>query len=1073
MKKNRIQLKLNAFSICFFHKIGRVMKISIFLFLLGIFMIFSSSSYSRTTKLSKDIAENLLVQQEVSVKGTVTDAKGKGLPGVTIVVKGTVLGTATDKDGNYSLKVPADAKILVFSFVGMKTQEIEMNGRTVINVIMQPEAIGLEEVVAIGYGVQRKSDLTGAVTRINAEKLDKEATSNMTTMLRGAIPGLSVNLTRSAKGLSSPGDMMVRGQTSLRASESDTKAANAPLIVIDGMIYYGDLADINPQDIETFDVLKDGSSAAIYGARASNGVIIITTKKGKKGKPVINISTSTGLAVISPAHIERMNGAQHIAFRIAGFEENERKQITIGPGYYNNYNNLPAGVTLDQWKAYDGSTAATDLDNVWLSRIGFAPIEIANYEAGRTTDFKQYEYQTGLTQDYNISLSGSSDKISYYWSLGNTNNEGIRYNESFKNIRSRINLEANVTDWLKVGLNTQMAFRDESPIYSGTSSYLTPYSSMFEEDGKTINPTPSGYINALNIWMNLVYQTRFRKYNTLLSKIYGTLTLPFGFSFTSQFIPRFNWNREYDSYSSKHLVWALQGGMASRQNTIVFGWQVNNILHWNKTFGIHSFHVTMVQNAEKHQYWEDYMYRRQFQPSDVLGYHRMQAGTEDIEISSNDEYSTGDALLARLNYVLMSRYDLTASFRRDGYSAFGQEHPTADFGSVAAGWIISQENFYHIPWMNLLKLRFSYGTNGNRGVGIYDALSNLNTGKYVLYEGGTPYYVSQLYTSRMANPALKWERTASYNVGLDFSTFHDRLSGNIEGYFMITKDLLIPRQLPDITGFASVFSNMGQVNNKGVEFTLNSKNIDAEDFQWETNFSMSYNKNKIVHLFGDYVTDSLGNKKEVDDIDNGWFIGHAVDQIWDYKILGVWQEPEKDEAAKYSREPGDFKLWDRNGDGIYTNADKIFQGYRRPKFRLTLRNNFKYKNWELSVKMYSYLGYFSMNNHKRNNDTFYDRGTSYNVPYWTPSNPINDWARIESYETGFNVWENNSFVRLDNVALSYSIPKKLLNKVKIINCTVSLVAQNPLVWSPHWTWMDPEIHDYTPSYYSFKLNVTL
>jgi len=1009
-----------------------------------------------------------------TVTGTVT-SDNSPLPGVTVLVKGTTVGTVTNVDGVYTLSVPNNASTLVFSFIGMKSKEVEIGNQSTINVTLEPDVIGLEEVVAIGYGTAKKKDLTGAVSQIDAEKMEKEATSNMTSMLRGTLPGLSVNFSTSAKGLSSASDMLVRGETSLRSDGNDQKNANAPLIVVDGMIYYGDLSDINPVDIESFDVLKDASSAAIYGSRAANGVIIITTKKGKKGKPVISITTSLGVATLSHARREPMGPQDFIKWRIAGFESNERHQNDRGPGYYDSYNNLPDGVTLDEWKAYDGSTAATDLDAVWLNRIGFSDVEIANYKAGKTIDWMDYQYQTGITQDYNFSLSGRTDAVSYYWSLGYTDNEGIRYNEEFNTIRSRINLEAKVTDFLTVGTNTNFSVRDESPILASNNLVRnTPYSSFYEEDGKTIMYAPTGNTsNSRHPWLDMVYRTRYRKYNTLYSKVYAKLTLPYGISFTSEYIPRFNWNRDYNSYSSQHPDWGKEGGRASRQNTTIFEWQINNILKWNKSFNDHNFDFTFVQNAEQYQYWRDYMYRRQFQPSDILGYHRMQAGTEDIEISSNDEISTGDALLARLNYTYKSKYNLTGSFRRDGYSAFGQLHPRANFGSLAAGWTISEEDFFNTDLLDLLKLRVSYGTNGNRGVGRYDALSNLNTGKFVLIINGVPQYVSQLYTSRMANENLKWERTSSFNAGIDFSTLQGRIRGNIDAYYMKTTDLLIPRQLPNITGFTSVFSNMGQVDNKGIEFAVTSRNIDHQDFSWVTNFSFAYNKNEIVHLFGDTTTDENGNVKEVDDIGNQWFIGHAQDEIWDYKVLGIWQESEAEEAHKYSRDPGDFKLQDVNGDGYYTNEDKVFQGYRSPKFRLTLRNDLNYKNWDLSVKMYSYLGYFSSNNHKKNNDVFYDRGQSFDAPYWTPENPSNEWARVESYESGFSVWENNSFVRLDNVALTYNVPKDVLSKVKIIDCRLSLVAQNPLVWSPNWTWMDPESHTFTPTYYSLKLNLTL
>jgi len=1016
---------------------------------------------------------NLIAQKVVT--GKVTDEDLNPLAGVSVIVQGTTLGTLTDADGTFSLSIPANARTLSLSFIGMKSHDLDIGDRTSFDVVMSVDVGLLEEVIVIGYGTTKKKDLTGAVTRLDAEDLQTEATSNITSMLRGSIPGLAVALTTDPKGISSPSSMLIRGETTLAGTTAEDRGrANAPLIVLDGMIYYGDLADINPADIESFDILKDASSAAIYGARATNGVILISTKKGKRGKPVININTSTGFAYSSPSNIEMMNGEQFIERRFHGFEQNERRQITIGPGYYNNYDELPDGVTLQEWKDYDGSGLSDDLDGIWLNRIGFAPIEVANYKDGRETDFAQYTWQTGLTQDYTASVSGSSETVSYYVSLGYTNNEGIQYNDSFDTYRARLNLEAIITDFLKFGTNTQMAFRDESPIAIDNNLYNTPYSSMYEEDGVTLLFAPSGYINAPNFWLEMVYHERFIKYNTFNSKVYATITFPYGITFTSEFIPRFNWNRNYQHWSSGHLNWALQGGIASRQNTTIFEWQVNNMLKWNRTIGVHNFDVTLVQNAEKYQYWRDEMERQQFLPSDVLGYHRMQAGSEDLEISSNDEVSTADALLGRLNYTLMSKYNITTSVRRDGYSAFGQANPRATFWSVAGGWTLSEENFFNAEWIDQLKLRISYGTNGNRGVGTYDALANLNTGKFVFITGGSAGYVSRLYTNRMANENLKWERTTALNAGLDFSIFKGRFRGNIELYTMQTKDLLIPRQLPNITGFSSVYSNLGQVDNKGFEISLNSVNISQLDFGWTSDFSLTFNRNKIIHLYGDYALDpETGKMVEMDDITNEWFIGHAIDEIWDYRTLGIWQTNEAAEADAYSRDPGDYKIEDINGDGYYTDADKVFQGYTRPPFRLTLRNDFQYKNFELSIKMYSYLGHKRANNHLRNNDAFYDRSTFYNVPYWTEDNPGNKWARIDSYETGFDVWENNSFVRIDNISLSYNIPVSFLSRFKIVGCRLSVVSDNPYVWAPGWSWMDPENDSYTPSYISFKINLTL
>ncbi len=1026
------------------------------------------------------------------VTGKVTDASGAPLPGVTVFIKGTATGTVSNIDGDFTLSVPNDAKSLMLSFIGMKTQEIEIGTQATINVKMEADVIGLEEVVAIGYGTVKKKDLTGAISQINAEKLEKEATANISDMLRGAIPGLNVNFSQTAKGVSSSEEMLIRGQTSLRADQGQENRANAPLIVVDGMIYYGSLTDINPSDIETFDILKDASSAAIYGSRASNGVVIITTKKGKKGKAVINVSANVGITTPSHMSLDLLNEDEFIAWRQAGYERKERHQINKGPGYYDKYDQLPQGVTVDQWKAYSGSSAATDLDAVWLTRLGFSPIEVTNYKNGTTRDWTNDILQTGLQQDYNMSISGANEGASYYFSLGYTDNEGIVYNERFKTIRSRFNLDVKVTDWLKVGTNTQFAIRDESQQkvnlggYGGSWGGVNPYASYYETDGVTITFAPTGNVSASRHPHRYInYRDNLQKYNSINSKLYATITMPYGFSFTSEFITRFNWNQEYWHNSSKDFEWSAFGGEAKRDNTQIVEWQVNNMLKWTKEIGDHSFDALLMQNAEKYQYWFTRVQRRKFLPNDVLGYHRMQAATEDVDLTSNDEVSTGASYLGRMNYVYKGRYLMTASWRRDGYSAFGQANPWADFGSVALGWTMSEENWFNVDALDMFKLRASYGTNGNRGVGIYDALSNLNTGKYVFVSptAGSDYYVSQLYASRMENKELRWERTSAFNGGIDFSTLKGRIRGTIDGYHMVTKNLIMPRQLPNVTGYASVYDNLGQINNDGFELTLNTINVQKKDLTWNTGFSVSYNKNKIVHLFYDYKEDANGNLVEVNDIANGWFIGEDINAVWDYELDGIWQADEEAAAKVYSRFPGDFKQVDQptnmgtdgslTPDGLYTDADKKIQGTTVAPWRATFRSDLAWKNWELGIKMYSLMGHLKVNNHRKSSDVFYDRGAQLNVPYWTPENPINDWAGIESYASGFNVWDKASFIRVDNISLSYNLPKSVLDRVKVVNAKLTLVAQNPFCFAPNWGWMDPEISNFAPTNVSMKLNVTL
>lgn len=407
---------------------------------------------------------------------------------------------------------------------------------------------------------------------------------------------------------------------------------------------------------------------------------------------------------------------------------------------------------------------------------------------------------------------------------------------------------------------------------------------------------------------------------------------------------------------------------------------------------------------------------------------------------------------------------LTASVRRDGFSAFGQENPRALFPAVAGGWVFTSEKFMESasPWLSYGKLRLSWGENGNRSIGRYEAMSDMTSGAHpYIDQSGNIYISSQLYVNRMSNRGLKWERSSSFNLGLDFALFNDRLSGSFEGYLSKTNDLLVDRALPEIVGFDKVAANLGQMGNKGMELTLNANIIQRENFGWNSSFNFSFNRRKINKLYGDMVEvkDAEGNiigMKEADDIKNRWFIGQDPDRIWDYKLLGVWQVEEAEEAAKYGLQPGDFKYWDKNEDGVMTDDDKEFQGYRSPRFNWTWRNEFTFwKNLSLSFMMYSYWGHYDSFNRAANVSNFPDRCTDYVQPYWTPENRINDYARIGSKNTGTNYLQR-SFIRLENITVSYNVPKTFLKKLFVENMRISASIHNVAVFAPHWNYWDPE-----------------
>lgn len=1022
----------------------------------------------RVIILYKDEPSGSRILQQTSVSGKVTDSSGRPLPGVTIVLKGTTQGTITDADGKYSLSdIPANS-VLVFSFVGMRKQEIEVGSRSTIAVTMEEETIGLEEVVAIGYGTIQKKDLTGAVSQIKSEDFMAENPNDVTDLLRGNVTGLNIGYSTTPKGVS---EMEIRGKTTLNAN-------SAPLVVVDGIIYNGDLSDVNPGDIERVDVLKDASSAAVFGARATNGVVIITTKRGGAAKPTINFNANIGLSTMA---VDRpvYSPSGYTAWR---HDLMESMYPNMPEYYYSDPGTLPSSISLDTWKGYDGSTG--DETTIWLNRLSLQPIEIENYKKGKSVNWYDMIFQAGLRQDYNISLSGKKDELSYYWSIGYTNNEGIIYNDSFNTIRSRLNVEGKVNDYITIGVNSQFANRDESavPAYWQQAEYCSPWGSEYDDEG---NLRPEGPMDdsfaATHPYKNLWFTDQSKIYNTLLASIYANVKLPFGFTYELKFNNRFEWYQYFQHKSAKAPGWEATGGEAFREHQKIYEWQIDNIIRWNKTIhDIHKFDLTLLANAEKYRSWYDLMENSNFDPNDELGYHDLEAGVNPV-ISTNDEYSTGDAYMARLLYSLKSRYLLTLSIRRDGYSAFGLNNPRATFPSAAFAWVLSDENFLKVPWIDYAKLRLSWGSNGNREIGRYSALSDISSEKYLLADqNGNSFPVSSLYINNMGNKDLKWERTTAYNVGLDFGILKNKIEGTVEGYFMTTTDLLVQRSLPEISGYAYVWDNLGKVQNKGLEVSLQSRNISSKQFSWNTDLNFSFNRNKIVHLYGDMedVTDEYGTvigQKESDDIANKWFIGHAIDEVWGMKQIGVWQSNETEEAAKYGVRPGDFKVLDVNGDGFYTNEDRVFQGYTTPRFRWTLRNSFTiFHDLNFSFMFYSYIGHIGEDNSAKNRG-YFDRRSSYVLPYWTEENPTNKYARLYSSDgsADFNVYRKKTFIRLQNVSLSYNVPKTLLNKAQIEKMNIYFNIKNALLWTKEWELWDTENSEPTPRYFTLGIDLTL
>lgn len=1011
-----------------------------------------------------------------TVSGTVLDSKNNPLQGVSVVVKGSSKGTTTRSDGRFMLENVPDNAVLEVSYTGYTAQQISVSGKTNISVTLAESANTMSDVVVIGYGTRQRKDVTGAVSQVKATQLENENPTSVQDVLRGNVPGLSVTSSPNAKG---GGNLLVRGRSSINAGTS-------PLIVVDGVIYPGDLSDINPNDILTVDVLKDASSAAVYGAKAASGVILITTKKGSGSKPTITFNSNFGLATLA------MNEPLYDGPGFIRWRTDVLKSINISnakPYQFDDPRKLPSTISIDQWKAYDNSQG--DPIDIWLTRLKLLPVERENYKIGKTTNWYDMMFQTGMRNDHTVSISGKKEDVSYYLSMNYTNNEGYIVGDKFSTFRTRVNVEARAAKFMTVGLNMQFADRDESqvPVTWGQMVNASPYGEVYKADGVTLRDSPNDDVgNNLNPFLDNTYTTRLQKYNTLFGSLYAKGNLPFGFSYQVNFTPNFEFYRYFNGISAKDFRYSVRKGVATRRDQTTVNWQMDNLLMWNRTFGDHKFDATFLVNAEKFQLWNSQMDNEGFDPNDKLSYHNIGAGIKPV-VSSNDERSTGDALMARLNYAFRDKYLLTSSIRRDGYSAFGLQNPRATFPSIALGWVFSKENFVNARWLNYGKLRASWGINGNRDIGRYSALSNLTTGKYqYILPSGQILLISQLYVSRLQNPGLKWERTESYDIGLDYSLFNNRISGSIDVYRKSTKDLLINRALPDVTGFANVLDNLGEVQNRGIELSINTVNMKNRDFSWRSTINFTLNRNKIVHLYGptpDYdATGKLIGQSEKDDIANRWFIGHEIDEIWDLKVLGVWQQNEATEAAKYGVKPGDFKIEDVNKDGKFSDADRQFLGYRSPRFQWTLRNDFGYKNFDFSFMIYSLWGQKEEFNQAKNNGGFIDRQNSYIVPYWTPENPINDYARLFSSNgsAGFSVYRKTSFIRLSTLALAYTLPEKFLSRAKIQGLKFYVNVNNVAVYQPDWIYWDAEYRVNPPSnrsiippprYYTFGVNLTL
>jgi TonB-linked SusC/RagA family outer membrane protein len=976
------------------------------------------------------------VQQAGVVKGQVTDKNGEGVIGATVKVKDAATGTVTDFDGSFSLNVQS-AGTLVVSYIGYLTKEVAFTPGQTLNITIEEDATALDEVVVVGYGVQKKSDVTGSVTSINKDRLSKLPVTNVLQAVQGAAAGVTIS-----QGSSIPGDApsaLVRGRNSINAG-------TGPYIVVDGVPISksgGSLNDINPGDIESMEILKDASATAIYGTNGANGVILITTKHGKDGKP--SISYNGYLGIEDFAHkMDYCNGAQ----------------IT------------------QRYKDYVAQNPGETMYNDFVKNQNEAEAQAA----GRETDWL-YDMvsQTGIIQDHNVTVNGGAEKIKYFISGDYMSQKGVLKGFNYKRYSLRMNIDADVTDYLRIGTNSYIVShnRDGGRVNFMMAEAMSPYGKVYEDDGSyCIYPmyTESLFFNPLrdinqdherrqwNINLNAYAELNF-------GNIWKPLTgLTYKFNFGYSFVPkRENYYNGAEQNDPNGYGYIFNAETQSRT--------VENILTYAKDIQKHHFDITLLYASSRKKYHDNTATGAKF-INDELLWHNLGGGGTQTAKSYTDLYTTVSQM-GRLNYSYDSRYLFTFTVRRDGSSVFGSDNKYGTFPSVALGWNIANEKFMEkADWLNNLKLRLSYGKAGNEAIGVYETLAKMSNAALTMDgQSATALYPS----SRMGNSGLGWETTKTFNIGIDFGFLNNRINGNIDFYTSTTTDLLLQRNLPKISGYSNVYMNMGKTANKGLEITINSKNIVTKDFTWGTNLVWSWNKNEIKDLYGD----------EKSDIGNRWFIGEPISVIYDYEMVGIWQkdEIERGDHLKWDpqAQPGDVKLRDVNGDGkIDPNDDKTIQGQTTPKWIGGLTNTFTYKNLSLSIFIQTVQGL------KRNNsllgtasDEMGRRNSPTEIGYWSESNPSNEFRSLSktSNRWGYGFPCDASFTRIKDVTLSYQFPAQIVNALHISALTVYASARN-LATFTSWKGWDPEADitqrgwgGYENNYpmtksYVFGLNVT-
>ena len=963
----------------------------------------------------------VLRTDDITISGKVTDDKGESLPGVSIILKGTQRGTVTDIDGAFSFNVPDKDAVLVFSYVGYLQKEVEVGSQASVNVQLLSDNKVLEEVVVVGYGTQKKSDVTGAIASLDGTKITRAATPDASGALQGQMPGVVV-----VKNVGKPGSgysINIRGVSSIGGS-------NSPLFVIDGIPTTTGINELNPADIEKIDVLKDASATAIYGSRGAKGVVIVTTKRGKSGKTTISYDAYAG--VRTPTNLPRMfDGPEYVAYRTDQFKA-QGKDVS---------RNNAAFFTPEQWK---------------------------NIDEGKFTDWPSLLLRNGLQMNHNITASGGDEKTRFAISAGLLQEDGNVKPEQFKRYTLRGNVDRQITAKWKAGLNIYFSqnLQDLGSSEALRSAYrLPPMTNPYDASGARVFRV-YGTNSVSNPMFDQENEIRQNRNARTFGNIYVQLQPTAHLTLKSSISPNYSTERRgtYFGPLAKQTLGGALPTSASNATSEQLTWVLDNQATYDRQFGLHRLTATAVQSLQKDRF-ESNTISVEGLPYRSLWYNLATAGKVTAYGSAYTKTTLSSAM-GRINYSYKDKYLLTATGRWDGSSRLAEGNQWGFFPSASLAWRLSEEQFIKsVPAINDLKLRVSYGVTGNDRVNPYSTQATLGQTFYdfggVFAQGYAP--------SQLANKALTWETTNEINVGLDFGFFSNRVSGSVDVYNRLIDNILLSRQLPAPSGYSSITDNVGKLKNSGIELGVSTINIHAGKFMWKSDLVFDKNKNEILQL--------NGGKK--DDVGNKLFIGHPAQVNYNYVFDGIWQQAQIEEAKKYNQTPGQVRVKDIDGNGIINASDRQIIGKQVPSWTGSFSNTFKYGNFDLFIMVYTRRGEQFESSFDA---TLLNYNQDYNqvkVDYWTPAN-----ASQVHFQPGnpgpysvIPTFRKVDFTRVGNITLGYNLPSDLIKKIRISSLRIYATATNPILFTkydgfdPEW----PAVNTYgtavSTSSYLFGINL--